>query len=125
MVLKHFTFSEFDCKSGNGLGKTYMDYNFLFMLDKARTIAKIPFVITSGYRTKEYNKQLMDKGYKASPNSSHCLGLAADIKADTPSKRFIIVKALMNVGISRIGISNDFIHCDIDTKKTRNLIWTY
>tara|TARA_Y100001972_G_scaffold126910_1_gene182050 strand:+ start:1103 stop:1480 length:378 start_codon:yes stop_codon:yes gene_type:complete len=125
MVLRHFTYSEFDCKSGVGQGEIFMDNDFLKLLDKARFVAGIPFVITSGYRTKEYNEQLIKNGYKASSNSSHCKGIAADIKADTPQKKFAIVQALLFVGITRIGIAHDFIHCDIDKDKTNKIIWTY
>lgn len=124
MSFKYFTYKEFDCKGGVGKGEN-MDQEFMCLLDDAREIAGIPFKITSGYRTKEYNQELIDKGYKGSKTSSHLKGLAADIEANTPKQRYIIITALLEVGIDRIGIGRNFIHCDIDINKNPNLIWTY
>tara|TARA_R100000231_G_C5291189_1_gene154638 strand:+ start:235 stop:615 length:381 start_codon:yes stop_codon:yes gene_type:complete len=122
---KYFTYSEFDCKSGIGQGEIFMNHKFIEMLDDARTIANVPFIITSGYRTKEYNAELIKKGYKASPNSSHCKGVAADIKIRNSHNRFKIIQALVMVGFKRIGVAKDFIHCDLDFEKKQNILWTY
>ena len=124
MKFKYFTYNEFDCKGGIGKGES-MDNNFICLLDDARELAGIPFKITSGYRTPEYNKQLIDYGFQASITSSHIQGLAADIEVKNSENRFRIVGALVSVGINRIGIGKDFIHCDIDENKKPNLIWTY
>tara|TARA_R100000908_G_C3613549_1_gene62545 strand:+ start:42 stop:419 length:378 start_codon:yes stop_codon:yes gene_type:complete len=124
MKFKYFTYKEFDCKGGEGKGEN-MDDDFIFMLDEAREIAGIPFKITSGYRTPEYNKRLMDYGFQASITSSHLQGLAADIEVKSSEDRFRIIGSLVSVGIYRIGIGKDFIHCDIDQNKKPNLIWTY
>jgi len=32
---------------------------------------------------------------------------------------------LLEVGFTRIGIGNTFIHVDIDKDKSQNVIWTY
>ena len=72
--MKYFTLSEFDCPSLPNSGVN-MDTDFLAKLEEARELANIPFKITSGYRTKEHNESLRDKGYKASPYwccSRHC-----------------------------------------------------
>jgi uncharacterized protein YcbK (DUF882 family) len=69
MALKHFKLSEFD-SDVKGSGKN-MKRDFLKKLDKARDIAKIPFKITSGFRTPQHNERLRKQGYKASANSSH------------------------------------------------------
>ena len=122
---KHFSWKEFDCKSGKGKGKDNMDKEFICLLDDARGIAGVPFKITSGYRTPEYNKALLEQGYKGSKNSSHTKGIAADIYAKDSFTRFKIVTALMIVGINRIGIGNNFIHCDIDEDKSQQVLWTY
>lgn len=37
-----------------------------------------PLIITSGYRTREYNASLADRGYHPSATSQHCLGEAVD-----------------------------------------------
>ena len=58
MTLKYFKLSEFDSPDEVGSGSK-MNYTFLEKLDKARGLAEIPFKITSGYRTKEYNEDLI------------------------------------------------------------------
>ena len=59
MNLNYFSLSEFDCPSLDGSGVN-MDSQFLTKLESAREIAGIPFKITSGYRTKEYNEDLQN-----------------------------------------------------------------
>ena len=125
MSLKHFRYEEFDSPDLPNSGATNMDREFLSMLDDARGIAGIPFKISSGYRTSEYNKSLTARGYKASPDSSHIKGKAADIVCQTSKERWTIIKSLQDVGFNRIGIAKTFIHIDNDDSKTRNVIWTY
>ena len=125
MSFNHFTYKEFDCKSGEGKGIDNMNENFICMLDDAREIAGIPFNITSGYRTLEYNKALMEQGYKTSKDSSHLKGLAADISTPNSISRYKILNALLKIGFTRIGVGNTFIHCDTDIEKPQNVMWTY
>jgi len=96
-----------------------MDADFLAKLDKAREFAKVPFVINSAYRSPEHPESIKN------PTSSHIKGLAVDIKATDSKTRFKIVKALVTVGFTRIGIADTFIHVDLDLDKTQNVIWTY
>ena len=96
-----------------------MSKEFLFVLDEAREFAGIPFIINSAYRSPEHPLSIKN------PNSSHIKGLAVDIKATDSKTRFKIVKALIQVGFTRIGIADTFIHVDLDLDKTQNVIWTY
>ena len=96
-----------------------MSKKFLFVLDEAREFAGIPFIINSAYRSPEHPLSIKN------PNSSHIKGLAVDIKATDSVTRFKIVKALIEVGFTRIGIADTFIHVDLDLDKTQNVIWTY
>jgi len=96
-----------------------MNKDFLFVLDEAREFAGIPFVINSAYRSPEHPLSIKN------PSSSHIKGLAVDIKATDSVTRFKIVKALIEVGFTRIGIADTFIHVDLDLDKTQNVIWTY
>ena len=96
-----------------------MSKEFLFVLDEAREFAGIPFIINSAYRSPEHPLSIKN------PNSSHIKGLAVDIKATDSKTRFKIVKALIEVGFTRIGIADTFIHVDLDLDKTQNVIWTY
>lgn len=116
--MKWFHIDEFDCPTKKGSGKN-MDKDFLEKLDLARSYAKIPFKINSGYRTLKHNRSLNSKD-----TSSHIKGLASDIHCNNGQDRLIIVKALINAGFRRIGIANTFIHCDTDKDKP-NSIWIY
>ena len=118
MNLNYFSLSEFDCPSLPGSGKN-MDINFLYKLDHARDIAGISFKITSGYRTKERNAEV-----GGVPNSSHLIGVAADIAVSSGGERYIILNALIRAGFKRIGVAKGFIHCDTDDSKP-NSVWTY
>ena len=96
-----------------------MNKEFLFVLDEAREFAGIPFIINSAYRSPDHPLSIKN------PSSSHIKGLAVDIKATDSITRFKIVKALIEVGFTRIGIADTFIHVDLDFDKTQKVIWTY
>ena len=90
------------------------------MLDAARKIYGRSMRITSGFRTESHNEKV--GGVKS---SSHLKGLAADIACSESRYRFEMIKALLEVGFKRIGVSGTFIHVDIDKNKSQNVIWTY
>lgn len=118
-IMRWFNYSEFDSPDDPGTGNL-MDQDFLEMLDDARNVAGIPFVITSGYRTESWNHHVGGK-----QDSAHLKGCAADIACGTSRDRFLIVTALLEVGFDRIGIGEDFIHVDSDWEKNAALIWNY
>ena len=122
--MRNFNLKEFDSPDliGSGLN---MDKDFLSMLDNARDIAKTPFKITSGYRTKEHNIAIYKKLGKKPIESSHLKGVACDIACSDSRARFLIINALLEAGFTRIGIANNFIHVDSDCEKSQNVIWTY
>jgi len=117
MKLKHFKIDEFKCPC---CGENHINNILLISLDKARDIAGIPFIITSGYRCPKHNKEVGGK-----PNSAHLKGLAVDIKATSSKQRFLITQALIKAGFTRIGIAHNFIHADIDSSKPQKVIWLY
>ena len=127
MTLTYFKHSEFNCNCGGEDCKgEKMNYAFLDKLDSARGLAEnTPFKITSGFRCKEYNEDLIRRNFKASRSSSHLKGLAADISVKDSKSRFIVFNSLLLAGFTRIGIAETFIHVDLDTDKTQNVIWTY
>jgi uncharacterized protein YcbK (DUF882 family) len=116
--MKYFTLNEFDCPSHQGSGVN-MDGDFIAKLEQAREIAGIPFKINSGYRTKERNEQVGGVS-----NSSHLIGVAADIAVGSGHDRYVILSALIKAGFRRIGVAKTFIHCDTDDSKP-NSVWTY
>jgi zinc D-Ala-D-Ala carboxypeptidase len=118
--LKYFKLSEFDSPDQQGSGNK-MNYTFLEKLDYARGNAGIPFKINSGYRTAHYNDNVLG----ARVGSSHKKGLAVDIHCVGSRDRFIIINALLSVGINRIGIGKTFLHCDLDKSKDANVMWMY
>lgn len=120
MEFEYFHISDFDSPDVLGSGAVYMDVGFVSLLDEARKVAGIPFVISSGYRSPRHNRLVGGK-----PTSSHIKGLAADIKCTSSRQRQIIVSALLQVGITRIGVGKTFVHCDIDQEKAQHVMWLY
>jgi hypothetical protein len=94
-----------------------MEPEFLEKLDEARDIAGIPFVISSGKRCPKHNKEV------GSTSTNHTLGVASDIRCTNGPARFKIIKALIEVGFSRIGVAKTFIHCDANMLPSS--IWFY
>lgn len=117
-MYKYFKDNEFNrCNPPCSLSD--MNSDFMARLDMARDVAKVPFVLSSAYRSVEYEKKHNRPG-----TSSHCLGLAVDIKCRSSFERVKIISSLISVGFRRIGISRNFIHVDLDTNKDY-AIWLY
>ena len=62
-----------------------MNEGFMLMLDMARDVSGIPYVLTSAYRDKEHE---LKKGRPGT--SSHIHRVAVDIKATTSRERYLI-----------------------------------
>lgn len=88
------------------------------LLDKAREEAGVPFVITSGLRTVVQNAMA-----GGAEKSAHLTGEAVDLKALTSESKFKILKALLNAGVTRIGLYPKHIHCDISKDNPQNVAW--
>ena len=116
---KHFDSDEFDSPDQPGSGKQ-MNELFIETLENARSLTSLPFIISSGFRTKNHNKKV--SGVK---NSSHLKGIACDIFCTTARDRFILINALIEGGFQRIGIAETFIHVDIDYSKPYPSIFLY
>ena len=128
MTWKHFTREEMACRCG--CGRCEMDDDFMRLLDTARDIAGIPFVITSGYRCPEHDQAVGGAG-------NHTQGRAADIRTADSEERMAIVRTLLGIripsmrgdgvflGVNRIGIGRDFIHVDTCIDRPQNMMWLY
>lgn len=92
--------------------------NFVMLLDHARGIAGIPFVINSGFRTKQHNKEV-----GGVQDSAHLKGLGADIRVLNSVDRFKMNEALRQVGFNRIGHYANHIHVDCDASLPQNVMW--
>ena len=101
---------EFECQCGCGTGA--MSKVIIGMLDGARELARIPFNINSAFRCVTHNANEGGREF-----SAHTYGLAVDIACSNNHFRFLIVKALIAVGFTRIIIYKTFIHADIDGHK--------
>lgn len=94
-----------------------MDEDFMSRLDNARHLSGFPFVLTSAYRSVDYEHS---KGRSGA--SYHCKGCAVDISCRDSSKRFVIVQNLMRSGFKGIGIAKTFIHVD---SRANGIIFLY
>ena len=118
-MAKYFTEKEFNrCTPSCSMND--MDAGFIELLDELREKAGIPLVLNCAYRSKEY-----DKSKGRSGNSAHVRGKAVDIRCNDSTNRYKILKAAFELGITRIGIGNGFVHIDNDKTLTQNVIWTY
>jgi uncharacterized protein YcbK (DUF882 family) len=117
--MKYFKPEEFDSPDWEGSG-VHMNKDFLETLDSMREVARIPFVITSGYRTPAHNRKVGGKS-----NSAHLRGYAADISAAQGFQKYAILQAALLLGIRRIGIGTNFVHVDMDPALPQPTIWTY
>lgn len=117
--VEYFSHKEFDSPDiiNSGL---LMDNDFVLLLNEARKVANIPFIINSGYRSKSHNAKVGGK-----KNSSHLKGLAVDIKCTNSRDRYIILRSLISCGFHRIGIGKTFIHVDMDQSKSHKVSWLY
>lgn len=88
-------------------------------LDIARVHFDKPIYLTSAYRTEDWEHKHGRPG-----TSSHCKGLAVDIRCMDLHDRLRLVRSLIFAGFCRIGIAETFIHVDIDSSKLACL-WLY
>lgn len=115
--IRHFTPQEF---ASPDTGESAMRKELVALLDEARGLAGVPFVITSGFRSAAHNFRV---GGVA--DSAHTRGLAADIAAPDSLTRHAVVSGLMRAGFRRIGIGGNFVHADVDMDKPWPCLWTY
>ena len=119
----NFSEKEFACKCG--CGGTYMDPDLMDKLQAIRTMAGFPFIISSGFRCRSYDKKKGGKG-------AHQTGMAVDIVAFGMEAHEILNHAHY-MGIERIGQKQHgphkdrFIHLDILSggKFPSPWVWTY
>lgn len=87
------------------------------MLNEAREISGVPFIITSGYRDPQKND-----GVGGVKDSAHTKGLAVDIRASDEILGKMIAFGLGKAGFVRAGFYTKHIHVDIDKEKPQ-VIW--
>lgn len=117
MTKNYFSSKELECPCCH---KCTIDEEFLNKLNKAREIANIPFVITSGYRCERHNKEV-----GGVQKSEHVLGMGVDIRVKNGNQRFLVITSALNVGFNRIGVAKSFVHIGFSKELPQNVIWTY
>ena len=95
-----------------------VDYKLMYKLDLARQMADIPFIITSGLRSIEKNKEI-----GGASDSSHLKGLAVDIACKNSQEAYCIIKGAFMAGFERIGLGKGHIHLDTDPIKTQKVLF--
>jgi len=112
---KYFKIEDFDCKE---TGENEISVDFIHALDQLRAACGFPFIITSGYRSKDHSVE------KRKPNGGgmHTKGIAADIRVSGGSQRLALVKHASAMGMS-VGVAKTFVHVDI--RKTPAMCWCY
>jgi len=114
--MKYFTESEF-----NQFEK--MNPKLLEMLDQLREAYGYPIKLTSTYRSPDHPIEA-----KKEKPGEHSHGAAVDIACVGGEATFKLVKAAIEVGFRRIGISrkNNFVHVGIGYPGApETTIWTY
>ena len=100
-----------------------MDRALLIMLDNLREVYGYPIKLTSTYRSPEHPIEAR----KAKPGE-HTHGAAVDIACVGGEATYKLVKAAIEVGFTRIGISrkNNFVHVGVGYEGAPPItIWTY
>jgi hypothetical protein len=124
----NFKLGEFKCKDGTEVpgkfrGNTQELMENLEVLRKE--LGDTPIQIISGYRTFEYNRDVVYKDKKKkSLKSQHVCGMAADIsvKDHTPEQVHSTIERLIKEGKMKqggLGLYDTFVHYDIRDEKAR------
>lgn len=112
----YFPLSDIQCNCG--CKQAIVQEKLYRMILSARERAGIPFPVSSWNRCPDHNK-----AEGGSKTSSHLKGWAVDIACVNATHRFIIVKALLEAGFTRIGVYSWGVHVDCDPNKGGEVLW--
>jgi uncharacterized protein YcbK (DUF882 family) len=115
---ENFSSEEFKCQCG--CGEKEMHPRIIEVLESIREYIQRPMRITSGRRCERHNSL-----FSGAQFSAHITGEAVDFYVGTSIDRFKIIHLLMNLGITRIGVAQNFIHFDVSKTLPQNVIWLY
>lgn len=114
--MKYFNESEFS-------NFEMMDEKLLSMLDNLRETYGYPIKLTSTYRSPDHPIEAKKKA-----PGEHAYGAAVDIACVGGEATFKLVKAAIEVGFTRIGVSrkNNFVHVGVGYPDAPPItLWTY
>ena len=112
----NFSKDEFKCPCCDVSG---INVGFVLRLQLARDRIGQSMTINSGYRCLSRNRAV-----GGVDSSSHCQGLAADIRCTNSVDRMVLLSILPEF-FNRIGIASNFVHVDIDESKAQHVLWGY
>lgn len=116
---KYFKEAEFQrCSPSCSLQE--MSQAFINRLDATREAAGIPLLLSSAYRSAAW-----DKAKGRSGKGDHPQGMGADIVCRSSDTRMKILRAAFEVGWTRIGIGDTFIHLGMGADLPDNVVWLY
>ena len=107
--LKVLKWSMFDSPDKLGSGKYFMESEPVFILDEVFRSLRISGFILQGYVSKNYADKIAIPS-----NSGHRVGKSVKFKCINSVKRLKLVRGLIQYGIERIQISNEWIYFDTD-----------
>lgn len=108
--LSVYKWSMFDSPDKLGSGKNFMESEPVFILDTICKIERLFGFILNGYTSKLY----ADKT-RIPTNSGHRVGKSVKFKCADKIVRFKFIKGLIQYGVNRIHIGEDFIYFDTDS----------
>ena len=109
---------EFECKCGCGLQIMHSEH--MERLYLARMNSGILFLIVSGCRCYEHNRNI-----GGVYNSEHISGHGTDIRCNDSRTRFLLLKNFLEVGFQRIGLHKTFIHVGTSPNHPLRVSWFY
>lgn len=112
-LTKNFSEWEFRCKCCNS---GHVKKELVRKLQKVRDRIGIPITVNSGFRCLFHNREV-----GSADTSAHLDGFAVDIKAHD---MFVLLRACIKE-FDRIGIGGEYLHVDIDPRKTQFTYWIY
>ena len=121
--MNHFSENEIKCKCGKCDGRLdLLDKDFLNKLNLYREKIGRPLTVTSFIRCPLHPVEA-----KKTLKGAHTKGCAVDLFCSTSSDRFQMLKLAFDMGFTRIGYADNFIHLDtIDSPAfPKNVMWRY
>jgi len=97
-----------------------MSEDTLTLIDACRSLADVPFVITSSIRCVAHNHAV-----GGADRSAHITGHAVDVKAVDSHSRHKVLSAAFRLKVPRVGIAKTFIHLDNSPHLAADVVWLY
>ena len=117
--LTYLTWDMFDSPDLPNSGYKFMEREPVIILDNIVKKYRISLNIILGYTSKPYADKL-----KLIRANSHRVGKAVKIRCVGTKKRLTLVKGLVEQGVNRIGVGNEYVYFDTDDLKERAFyIW--